>query len=282
MSEDRNVVGVRFQRAGRVYYFDPAGTDLDVNDYVVVETERGSSLGRVVIAPKQVIASELTEPLKPVLRKATPEDLQQREAVQKKEEEALSRCKELVNKFDLPMKLLAAEGNLDGSHFTVLFSAEGRIDFRRLVRELALVLNARVELHQVGPRDEAKLIGGVGRCGCPLCCITFLTEFTPLSIKMAKEQNLSLDPTKISGLCGRLLCCLGYETELYRLTKDKLPPVGQKVGTPLGEATVTGANPLKETVMVQLESQAVVELPLADITIQKQSAKGERKRGRKP
>ena len=176
------------------------------------------------------------------------------------------------------MKLLGAEGNLDGSHFTILFSAEGRVDFRRLVRELALALNARVELHQVGPRDEAKLIGGMGRCGCPLCCVTFLTEFNPLSIKMAKEQNLSLDPTKISGVCGRLLCCLGYETELYRLTKDKLPPVGQKVATPLGEATVTGVNPLKETVMVQLESQAVVELPLADITFKRRPARGERKR----
>ena len=271
MSENRNVVGVRFQRAGKVYYFDPSGIDLDVNDYVVVETERGLGIGRVVIAPKQVMASELPGPLKPVLRKATPEDRQE------KEEEALSKCKELVAKFDLPMKLLAAEGNLDGSHFTILFSAEGRVDFRRLVRELALILNARVELHQVGPRDEAKLIGGMGRCGCPLCCVTFLTEFNPLSIKMAKEQNLSLDPTKISGLCGRLLCCLGYETELYRLTRDKLPPVGQTVVTPLGEATVTGINPLKETVMAQLETQAVVEFPLADITFKKRPAGRERK-----
>jgi cell fate regulator YaaT (PSP1 superfamily) len=277
MSENKNVVGVRFQRAGRVYYFDPADIDLELDDHVVVETERGPAIARVVIAPKQVIASELTEPLKPVLRKTTPEDLRQREAVQQKEEEALSKCKELVDKFDLSMKLLSVDGNLDGSHFTILFSAEGRVDFRRLVRELAQELKARVELHQVGPRDEAKIIGGMGRCGCPLCCVTFLTEFTPLSIKMAKEQNLSLDPTKISGMCGRLLCCLGYETELYRLMKDKLPPVGQAVTTPLGEASVTGVNPLKETVMVQLESQAVVELPLADITVKKRSVRRERK-----
>jgi cell fate regulator YaaT (PSP1 superfamily) len=263
MSENKNVVGVRFQRAGRVYYFDPADIDLELDDHVVVETERGPAIARVVIAPKQVIASELTEPLKPVLRKTTPEDLRQREAVQQKEEEALSKCKELVDKFDLSMKLLSVDGNLDGSHFTILFSAEGRVDFRRLVRELAQELKARVELHQVGPRDEAKIIG--------------LTEFTPLSIKMAKEQNLSLDPTKISGMCGRLLCCLGYETELYRLMKDKLPPVGQAVTTPLGEASVTGVNPLKETVMVQLESQAVVELPLADITVKKRSVRRERK-----
>jgi cell fate regulator YaaT (PSP1 superfamily) len=213
MSEDKSVVGIRFQRAGKIYYFDPAGIDLAVNDYVVVETERGPGIGRVVIAPKQVIASELAEPLKPVLRKAMPQDLQQREAVKQKEQEALAKCKELVAQFELPMRLLSAEGNLEGSHFTILFSAEGRVDFRRLVRELAATLKARVELHQVGPRDEAKIIGGVGRCGCPLCCMTFLTEFSPLSIKMAKEQNLSLDPTKISGLCGRLLCCLGYETE---------------------------------------------------------------------
>jgi len=265
MTEKKDVVGVRFQRAGRVYYFDPLGIDLEVNEHVVVETEHGLKIGRVVIAPKQVIASELTGPLKPVLRKASSEDLQQQENVQQKEQEALAKCKELATKFNLPIKLLSAESNLDFSHLTIFFSAEGRVDFRQLVRELSTSLKARVELHQVGPRDKAKFMGGVGRCGYPLCCATFLTEFNPLSIKIAKEQSLSLEPTKISGICGRLLCCLGYETELYRLMREKLPPIGQQVVTPLGEGSVTGVHPLKETVTVQLESQAMIELPVADV-----------------
>jgi cell fate regulator YaaT (PSP1 superfamily) len=273
MTEEKNVVGVRFQPAGRVYYFDPLGIELEINEHVVVEGEHGLKIGRVVIAPKQVIASELSGPLKPVLRKTGPEDLQQQEMGQQKEQEALSKCEELATKFNLPIKLLGAESNLDLSHLTIFFSAEGRVDFRQLVRELSASLKARVELHQVGPRDKAKFMGGVGRCGYPLCCATFLTEFTPLSIKIAKEQSLSLEPTKISGVCGRLLCCLGYETELYRLMREKLPPIGQQVVTPLGEGSVTGINPLKETVMVQLESQAMIELPAADVT--KKQSEGE-------
>lgn len=266
MTEKKGVVGVRFQPAGKVHYFDPLGIELEINEHVVVEGEHGLKIGRVVIAPKQVIASELSEPLKPVLRKASPEDLQQQEKGKQKEQEALSKCEELATEFNLPIKLLGAESNLDLSHLTIFFCAEGRVDFRQLVRELSTSLKARVELHQVGPRDKAKLMGGVGRCGYPLCCATFLTEFTPLSIKIAKEQSLSLEPAKISGICGRLLCCLGYETELYRLMKEKLPPIGQQVVTPLGEGSVTGVNPLKETVMVQLESQAMIELPAADVT----------------
>lgn len=277
MAGKRDIVGVRFQRAGRIYYFDSAGFDLEVNEQIVVETEHGLKVGRVVITPKQIIASELNEPLKPVLRKASPEDLQQIEKVRQKEQEALSKCKELTAKFDLPIKLLSAESNLEGSHITISFSAEGRIDFRLMVRELAATLKTRVELRQVGPRDETKLIGGIGRCGYPLCCATFLTEFNPLSIKIAKEQSLSLEPAKISGVCGRLLCCLGYEVELYRAMKDKLPPIGQLVITPLGEARVTGSNPLKETVTVQLESQATVELPLTDIRVKKRPREEERK-----
>ena len=266
-----SVVGIRFQRAGKVYYFDPVGIDLEVNDHVVVETEHGVRVGRVVIAPKQVIASEITGTLKPVMRKASPEDLQQKEEGREKEKEALSKCEELADKFNLPIKILDAESNLDANHITIFFSAEGRVDFRQMVRELANILKVRVELRQVGPRDEAKFIGGIGRCGYPLCCATFLTEFNPLSIKTAKEQNLSLNPAKISGSCGRLLCCLGYEVELYRQLKQKMPPIGQRVFTSLGEACVTGVNPLKETVMVQLESQAIEELPLADISIKKRS-----------
>jgi cell fate regulator YaaT (PSP1 superfamily) len=269
--EPREVAGIRFQRAGRVYYFAPAGLDPRVGEQVVTDTERGLRIGRVVIAPKQVMASQVTEPLKPLLRRATPEDLGRLEAVQAKEREALAKCAELSTKLQLPIKVLTADASLDCSHVTVFFSAEGRVDFRQLVRELASALRARVELRQVGPRDEAKLMGGVGRCGFTLCCASFLTEFSPLSIKTAKEQGLSLEPAKISGTCGRLLCCLGYEADFYRSMKGKLPGMGKQVTTPLGEGTVVGVNALKETVMVQMESQAAVELPLNKVTLKPQS-----------
>lgn len=264
-SGTKNTTGIRFKRAGKVYYFDAGDMELEVDDYVVVETERGPDLGRVVIAPKQIIASEIPEPLKPVLRKATPEDFQLQEETKKKEEEVFSKCKELAVKLNLPMKLLAIESNITGSRLTIFFSSEGRVDFRDLVRELTAAVKTRVELRQIGARDETKLIGGYGRCGRPLCCATFITEFTPLTIKMAKEQGLSLNPMKISGICGRLLCCLGYEIEFYRQMKDKMPPVGQRIVTPLGEAKVIEVNPLKETVTAQLSTEATVELSLADI-----------------
>jgi cell fate regulator YaaT (PSP1 superfamily) len=265
VEEAKSVVGVRFKRAGRVYYFDPGETALDVNDSVVVDTEHGLKIAKVVIAPKQVLASELTGPLKPVLRKATAEDLEQEERARQKEQEALSRCVELATKFDLPINVLDAQSNLDCSYITVFFSAEGRVDFRQLVRELAAFLKTRVELHQVGPRDKAKLMGGIGKCGYPLCCATFLTEFNPLSIRTAKEQGLSLEPAKISGVCGRLLCCLDYESQLYRSMKEKLPSAGQRVTTPMGDGVVTGTNALKESVTVQLETQVTVELQVDDV-----------------
>jgi len=262
-----DIVGVRFKRAGRIYYFDPAEIELEVNDYVVVKTARGMELGQVVIAPKQVVASELTEPLKPVLRKAEPEDIERVQEFTDKEGEALAECGKLIDKLDLPMKLISAEYNLDGNHITFLFSAEERIDFRELVRELTSRLKMRVELRQVGPRDEAKLIGGFGRCGRPLCCMSFLSEFAPVSIRMAKEQNLPLNPMKISGACGRLLCCLVYESEQYREMKERMPKDGQRVSTSMGEAKVIGSNPLKETVLVELESAATVELPLSEVVV---------------
>ncbi len=267
------IVGIRFRRAGRVYYFDPAGIELAVEDCVVVKTARGLELGRVVIAPTQVLANEVTGPLKPVVRKAEPEDIERAQGFEDKEEEALVECGKLIAKFGLPMKLLGAEYNLDGSRLTFFFSATERVDFRGLVRELNSRFKVRVELRQLGPRDEAKLIGGFGRCGRPLCCMNFLTEFSPVSIKMAKEQDLPLNPLKISGICGRLLCCLGYESEQYHMMKEKLPKEGQRVSTPSGMAKVVGGNPLKETVMVELESQAVVELPLSEITVEEQPPK---------
>jgi len=262
------IVGIRFKRAGKVYYFDPAGIDLEVNDNVVIKTSRGLELGRVVISPKQVLASEVTTPLKSILRKAKAEDIERAQEFESKEQEALIECGKLIAKLGLPMKLLFVEYNLDGSRLTFLFGAEERIDFRELVRELTNHFKIRVELRQVGPRDEAKLIGGFGRCGRPLCCMSFLSEFAPVSIRMAKEQDLPLNPMKISGVCGRLLCCLVYESEQYHTMKGKLPKQGQQVSTAMGVARVVGSNPLKETIVAELESGATVELPLSKITIE--------------
>ena len=262
------VVGVRFKRAGKVYYFDPAGIDLEANDYVVVETARGRELGQVVISPKQVLASDVAKPLKSVVRKAEPEDIEHAQELEAKEREALAECGKLIDKLQLPMKLLTAEYNLDGNRLTFYFSAAERIDFRELVRELTSRLKVRVELRQTGPRDEAKLIGSCGRCGRPLCCMTFLSEFAPVSIRMAKEQGLPLNPMKISGVCGRLMCCLVYESEQYHEMRERLPKDGQQVSTASGMARVVGSNPLKETVLVELENEATVELPLSEITIE--------------
>jgi cell fate regulator YaaT (PSP1 superfamily) len=259
------IVGIRFHQAGKVYYFDAAGIPLEVNDYVVVETSRGQELGKVVISPKQVIFSEITEPLKPIIRKAQAEDIEKAQQQQEKATNAIAKCRELVEKFNLPMKPISAQYNLDGSHLTIFFSAEKRVDFRELVRELSRNLKTHVELRQVGARDEAKLIGGLGKCGFPLCCTTFLSEFEPVSIKMAKEQDIALNPMKTSGVCGRLLCCLGYEYEQYRAMKEKMPPLRQEVSTALGNAKVVSCNPLKETVTVELETGVTVELPLSQI-----------------
>ncbi len=260
------IVGIRFKTAGKVYYFDPADLDLEINDYVVVETSRGMELGKVVIAPRQVQANEINEPFKPVTRKAEPEDVSRIQELEAKSEEALIECGKMIDELQLPMKLLSAEYNIDGSRLTFLFSAEQRVDFRELVRRLTGQFKAKVELRQVGTRDEAKLIGGFGRCGRPLCCMSFITDFDPVSIRMAKDQNMPLNPMKISGVCGRLMCCLGYENEQYRAIKEKMPRMGQQVSTAMGDATVVGNNPLKETVLVQLESEATVELPLSEVS----------------
>ena len=262
------IVGIRFKKAGKVYYFDPAGIDLEANDYVVVKTTRGLELGYVIIAPRQVLVNEVTTPLKPVVRKAEPEDIRRAQELEEKEKEALTECGKLSAKLNLSMKLLSAEYNLDGNRLTFYFSAEERVDFRELVRELTNRFKVRVELRQVGPRDQAKFVGGFGRCGRPLCCMSFLREFVPVSIKMAKEQNLPLNPMKISGVCGRLLCCLVYESEQYRTMKEELPEEGQRVSTAMGAATIVGNNPLKKTVLVELDSEVTVELPLSEIKIE--------------
>jgi len=261
-----NIAGIRFKRAGKVYYFDAGDIALNPGDYAVVKTSRGMELGHVVIAPCQILAGESEEALSPVVRKAEPEDVAKAEELDARAEEALIECGKIISELQLPMKLLSAEYSLDSGRLTFLFSAEERVDFRELVRRLTGTFKVRVELRQVGSRDEAKLLGSFGRCGRQLCCASFLTEFTPVSIKMAKEQDLPLNPMKISGACGRLMCCLAYEGEQYRAMKEKMPKVGQRVSTRMGEATVVGNNPLKETVLVELDSEATVELPLAEVS----------------
>ena len=259
-------VGIRFKRAGKVYFFDAADTELVPGDIVVVKTSRGMELGHVVVAPAQVVASEKEDKLSPVIRKADAEDIERSQELQDKADEALLECGRMIEELHLPMKLITAEYNLEGNRLTFLFSAEERVDFRELVRRLTGRFKVRVELRQVGSRDEAKLVGGYGRCGRPLCCMSFLTEFTPVSIKMAKEQELPLNPMKISGCCGRLMCCLAYEGEQYRAMKARMPKNGQRVSTQMGEATVVGSNALKETVLVELDTEARVELPLAEVS----------------
>ena len=272
------IVGIRFKPVSKIYYFDPAGfEDLEVGDYVIVETTRGREAGEVAIAPKEVPEDEVVSKLKGILRRAEPWDLVQMEHYRCLEPKALEVGRQKVTEYGLPMKLVKAEYNFDGSHLVFYFTAENRVDFRDLVRDLAKTLKAKIELKQVGVRDEAKLIGGLGRCGRPLCCISFLSEFNPVSIKMAKQQDLPLSPTEISGLCGRLLCCLTYENEYYAEVKKKLPRVGERVNTPYGAGKVTGVNALKETVNVELKSEVTVEIPAKDIKSKGKAARGKRR-----
>lgn len=261
------VVGVRFRPVGKIYHFDPAGIELKDGDMVVVETARGQELGKVVGGPFEMGDEEVPDVLKPVIRPAGQDDLEQANAMDARESEALSECEQLVRQLSLPMKLLKAEYSLDGSVVTIFFGAEGRVDFRELVRELSRKIKTRVELRQVGPRDETRLIGGFGRCGRSLCCATFLSEFSPVSIKMAKEQDLPLNPMKISGLCGRLLCCLGYEFEQYREMKQKFPGEGQKVSTGEGQGVVVGSRPLEDIVIIELETGSRIEAKLTDVNV---------------
>lgn len=262
-----DIVGVRFKRACKVYYFDPAGIEIKVYDYVIVQTARGAELGQVTIAPKQVLASEITAELKAIVRKANTEDVKRAQDFAAKEENALDECSKIIIKINLPMKLVTAEYNLDGTRLTFYFTAEERVDFRELVRDLTSFFKTRIELRQIGPRDQAKLIGGMGRCGRLLCCSSYLTEFNPVSIKMAKEQDLPLDPMKISGVCGRLQCCLAYESSMYHDMKAQMPKRGQRVSTPAGDGWVTGVYPLKDSVRVEMESLAVAEFPVSQIKI---------------
>jgi len=259
------VVGVRFRERGKIYYFDPGDIEAKQNDRVLVETVRGIELGTVVLGPKDVPAEKLVLPLKRVIRLATPEDLVVQEENRKKAQDAMETARQKIADHGLEMRLVDAEYTFDGSRVVFYFTADGRVDFRELVKDLASSLRTRVELRQIGVRDQAKLTGGIGSCGRPLCCATFMNDFLPVSIKMAKEQNLSLNPTKISGTCGRLLCCLRFECEHYEDAKSTLPAVGAIVLTPEGEGKVVAQNALKCSLSVELEGGKIQEFPVEEV-----------------
>lgn len=244
-----NVIGVRFRRAGKIYYFDPAGYEIETNQNVIVETSRGVEYGRVVLGPRDVKEDQIVAPLKPVIRIATWEDDEINRQNEEKTKEAFDICLEKIEKHGLEMKLIDCEFTFDNNKVLFYFTADGRIDFRELVKDLASIFKTRIELRQIGVRDETKIIGGIGICGRTLCCHAHLSEFAPVSIKMAKEQNLSLNPSKISGVCGRLMCCLRNEQEAYEELNKKLPNQGDFVKTKDGsEGEVHSVNVLKQTV----------------------------------
>ncbi len=248
------VIGVRFRTAGKIYFFDPLEFEVKRGDHVIVETARGVEYGTVVCDPKEVEEDQVIQPLKPVLRVATPKDDEQEKNNKAKEREAFKICLEKIRKHELEMKLIDAEYTFDNNKVLFYFTADGRIDFRELVKDLAAVFKTRIELRQIGVRDETKILGGIGSCGRPLCCHTHLSEFVPVSIKMAKEQNLSLNPTKISGVCGRLMCCLKHEEETYEELNRSLPNVGDFVNCSDGvKGEVHSVNVLRQLVKVIVE-----------------------------
>ena len=248
------IVGIRFRTAGKIYYFDPVDFELDMAMHVIMETARGIEMGTVLIPPKEVDDDKVVSPLKPVIRVATDEDEKTVERNKEKEKEAFAICKEKIIKHGLEMKLVDAEYTFDGNKLLFYFTADGRIDFRELVKDLAAVFRTRIELRQIGVRDETKIRGGIGICGRPLCCHSYLSDFVPVSIKMAKEQNLSLNPTKISGVCGRLMCCLKNEEDTYEELNRKLPGVGDYVQTADGlHGEVQNVNVLRQLVKVLVE-----------------------------
>mgnify|MGYP001739310026 FL=1 len=275
------IVGVRFKKAGKIYYFLLGEETLTIDDGVIVETARGVEYGTVVIGPKEVAKDSLVMPVKEVMRKATPKDLQQLEKNEEREEKAFAICLEKIAKRKLPMKLINVEYTFDMNKIVFFFTADGRIDFRELVKDLATVFRTRIELRQVGVRDEAKVLNGIGACGRPLCCSNFLGDFSPVSIRMAKDQNLSLNPTKISGVCGRLMCCLNYEDDLYKkggdlyVKKDRTPSprdveppgIGKEVVTDEGIGKVLKVNHHKHTVKVQLEAGRTIDLKWSDVAL---------------
>lgn len=272
-----DVIGVRFKKASKIYYFDPQQIPLEVGDGVIVETSKGVEYGEVVIGRRQVEDGEVVKPLKSIMRKATPRDREKLEENHQKEKRAFAICREKIEKHKLDMKLISVEYTFDGSKILFSFTAEGRVDFRELVKDLASVFKTRIELRQIGVRDETKMIGGLGPCGRPACCSVFLGDFQPVSIKMAKEQNLSLSPTKISGLCGRLMCCLNYEQAYYEELRTILPRVGAEVKTADGVGIVMDTNAVRQLVKVKVETAdgeaELHEYPVGDITVLRKAAR---------
>lgn len=263
-----NVIGVRFQNAGKLYFFDPGSFWPTAGDFVIVETARGIEFGEVVVPVRELSTPQLSAPLKQVVRIATEQDVQHARENKAAEKEAYAICQRKINEHKLDMKLVSVEYTFDNSKILFYFTANGRVDFRSLVKDLAGVFRTRIELRQIGVRDEAKMLGGLGPCGRPICCGAFLGDFQPVSIKMAKEQNLSLNPTKISGVCGRLMCCLKYEEDNYEQTRKRMPKVGKEVITPDGNGVVWDLNIIKETVRVRLQkgdSSELKDFPLADV-----------------
>ncbi len=280
----KKVIGVRFKEVGKIYYFDPNGLEIALRDHVIVETARGVECGLVVLVDKEIDEKAFHIPVKPVIRKATKSDFKQMEENKKKEEAAYDICIEKIKKNGLEMNVIDVEYTFDRSKILFYYTADGRVDFRQLVKDLAAVFRTRIELRQIGVRDESKLLGGLGLCGRQLCCSLFLGEFEPVSIKMAKEQSLSLNPTKISGTCGRLMCCLKYEQEVYEELLQYTPHVGAVVDTPMGKGVVSYTSILKGLVKVRLDSEAektLQEFPVSDIVILKDRARDEMMRDMK-
>lgn len=256
------VVGIRFKKAGKIYYFDPAGIEFQYGQNAIVETARGIEFGTVVIPNKDVDESEIIPPLKPVTRLATDEDIETNKINKEKEAEAFEICVEKIKNRKLEMRLIATELTFDNNKLIFYFTADGRIDFRELVKDLASVFRTRIELRQIGVRDEAKFVNGIGICGRPLCCATFLSEFHPVSIKMARDQGLSLNPSKISGVCGRLMCCLNYEQNVYEELIKILPREGDIIDTPEGQGEVLSVNVLRQVIKT-----AIRKPPKNDIAV---------------
>jgi len=265
------VVGVRFKKAGKIYYFDPDGLDIAEGNSVIVETARGVEFGYVVVGPKEVSEEEIVPPLKKVIRVASKEDHEIHERNKQKAVDAFHICEKKIAEHGLDMKLIDVEYTFDNNKVIFYFTADGRVDFRELVKDLAAIFKTRIELRQIGVRDEAKMIGGLGPCGRLTCCSTFLGEFDPVSIKMAKDQSLSLNPSKISGLCGRLMCCLKYENEMYEKLLEKLPPIGAIAITPKGKGIIVETHTLLEMVKVKVkledDTEDIFYYKLSDIKV---------------
>ena len=273
------VTGVRFRSAGKIYYFDPAGFEIKRGDHVIVETARGVEFGTVVMGIREVEDDKVVSPLKPILRMANKKDVETVERNQEREKEAFAICQEKIQKHDLDMKLVDAEYTFDNNKVLFYFTADGRVDFRELVKDLAAVFKTRIELRQIGVRDETKILGGIGICGRPLCCHSWMPEFVPVSIKMAKEQNLSLNPTKISGTCGRLMCCLKNEQDTYEYLNSKLPGIGDYVTTEDGlKGEVASVNVLRQLVKVIVsvdkDEKEIKEYPVDQLKFRPRKKKG--------